>query len=78
MSEQNEGESRAGGVRNAQASLWLMSDQAVLRSGSCSTKYVRGREAGEVVVIRKRVVANCNESLILRLGQLDLWSTEVE
>jgi len=40
--------------------------QGVTRSGSCSTKYVRGREARRPGVVSKGVIANCNHSFILQ------------
>ena len=38
------------------------------RSGSCSTEYVRGREALRPGVSSKVDIANCNQSVILQLS----------
>jgi len=43
-------------------------DSAVLWPLSCSTKYVRGREAGEAVVTPIAFIANRNVQCILQLG----------
>ena len=36
--------------------------------GSCSVDYVRGREAGEAVLVVSAVIANCNEVCTLQEG----------
>jgi len=46
-------------------------DQVVAWSGSCRTKYVRGREASEAGVLGLALIANCNGSLLLQWEVFD-------
>jgi len=48
-----------GSGATRQGGTWLI---------SCSTKYVRGREASEAGVRSLAFIANCNQSCLLQLG----------
>ncbi len=48
----------------------LVRDRAVGWSGSCSTEYVRGREAVMPQLCVFCGIANCNQNCILPLGEV--------
>ncbi len=67
-------ESGRGSKQALSTGLPKLAGQCGTRSGSCSTEYVRGREAGEAVVPSNEILAECEVPSVL---QLELFPVRV-